>query len=253
MIPDATTLLVIVILVALVGMLIGSIGVGGVILVPALTWATDISVHLAISAAMFSYLFSGLLGAYLYSRKGSIQWSSGIWLAVGAMPGAYLGSKFISGMPDDSVKLVIAAFVIFAGINTLIQPKHNNTQTPDLSAFWLIIIGVLVGISSAMTGTGGPLLLVPLLMWLKWPVLTVVGLSQFIQLPISLLATLGNVMHGSVDFKLGAAIAAVMVIGVAIGANLAHRLPAEILRKFVGMVLGVVGGWMLWQSMGAFA
>ncbi len=247
--PDPFTLIIAGIVVVIVGILIGSIGVGGVILVPVLTWTTELTMHVTIAAVMFSYLFSGLVGAYLYSRKGSIRWSSGLWLSLGAMPGAYLGSLFIAGMPDSSIKLVIAGFVLLAGINTLIQPQHSSTRVPAVAPVWLILIGLIVGISSAMTGTGGPLLLVPMLIWFKWPVLTVVGLSQFIQLPISLLATLGNVMHGEVNFALGFAIAAIMVIGVTFGSALAHRLPATILRKLVGVVLGCVGFSMLWQGL----
>jgi len=89
---------------------------------------------------------------------------------------------------------------------------------------------------------------VPLLVWLNWPVLTAVGLSQIIQLPISALATVGNYLHGEVDVVLGLGIAAVMIIGVAVGARMVHKLPALLLKRIVAMVLVVLGAWMLWQT-----
>jgi len=112
----------------------------------------------------------------------------------------------------------------------------------------LFIIGGVVGFGSAISGTGGPLLLVPLLVSLNWPTLTAVGLSQIIQLPISALATLGNYLHAEVDVLLGLGIASIMVIGVAIGARLAHRVPGLLLRRIVAIVLLGVGASMIWQQ-----
>src|SRR5262249_10347729 len=53
------------------GLLIGCVGIGGVLLVPVLTLA-GVDVHAAIAASMFSFIFSGLIGVWLYQRKGSI-------------------------------------------------------------------------------------------------------------------------------------------------------------------------------------
>ena len=245
---DPQSLLTLIPILLLVGVLIGSIGVGGILLVPALTYLTEISVHAAIAAAMFSYLFSGLVGAALYASRGSIRWSSGAWLCAGAMPGAFLGALAVSLMPADLVKLIIAVFVVFAGINALSKQAATNQSGHASAAGWLLLIGFVVGVCSAITGTGGPLVLVPLLVWLKWPVLTAVGLSQLIQLPISLLATIGNIRFGSVDFQLGIALAVVMVVGVVMGSKLAHKLPAAYLRRVVGVVLGMLGVWMLLQG-----
>jgi uncharacterized membrane protein YfcA len=46
---------------ALSGLMIGCIGIGGVILVPALVFLADIPIQIAIPAAMFAYILSGLL------------------------------------------------------------------------------------------------------------------------------------------------------------------------------------------------
>ena len=66
-----------------VGVLIGAIGIGGVLLVPMLTYVLGISIHVAIATAMFSYLFTGIVGAFEYARRGSVNWSKGVWLCLG--------------------------------------------------------------------------------------------------------------------------------------------------------------------------
>lgn len=235
-------------IILVVGVLIGSIGVGGVLLVPALTYLAGIEIHIAIAACMLSYAFSGIVGATIYARHKTIRWESGLWLCIGAMPGAYLGALVVSLLPARTVTLVIAVFVVMAGINALRNPGDVSEDKRNESKMLLLFIGVVVGIGSALSGTGGPLLLVPLLVWLNWPVLTAVGLSQIIQLPISLLATAGNFLHGQVDVMLALGIAAIMIVGVSIGARLAHKLPALQLRRIVAVVLSFVGLLMLWKS-----
>ena len=70
------------------GLLIGAIGVGGVVLVPALVYFGGIPIHAAIAAAMMSYVFTGLIGTLVYTSKNSIRWSMAAWLCAGAMPAA---------------------------------------------------------------------------------------------------------------------------------------------------------------------
>jgi len=85
-------MIVIVAIALLSGVLIGCIGIGGVLLVPCLTLA-GVDVHKAIGASMFSFIFSGAIGVWLYARHGSIEWSSAAWLAAGAAPGAFLAQS----------------------------------------------------------------------------------------------------------------------------------------------------------------
>lgn len=67
------------ILLAAVGLaadlLIGCIGIGGVILVPALTYVIGGSIQIAIAGAMMGYLFTGLVGTVVYARHKSIRWT----------------------------------------------------------------------------------------------------------------------------------------------------------------------------------
>ena len=53
-----------------------------------------------------------------------------------------------------------------------------------------------------LSGTGGPLVLVPILIAIKLPVLTAVGLSQVIQIPVAVASTFGNILYGELDFVL---------------------------------------------------
>ena len=224
-----------------VGILIGGVGIGGVLLVPVLTYIFAIDVHTAIAAAMVSYLFTGTIGAVLYARKRSIEWSMTFWLFISAAPAAFLGAWMSSIIPGAGLEFVIAVLVVFAGVNALLTPDDVNGADKTLSPGALVAAGSLTGIGSALSGTGGPLVLVPLLVWLKVPALVTVGLSQAIQVPVAALATAGNYLYGTVDYKLGLIIAAGTMTGAIGGAHLAHIVSQAVLRRVVAWVLVAAG------------
>lgn len=234
-----------------IGALIGCVGIGGVLLVPVLAFLGGVAIHEAIAAAMFSYLFSGAAATWVYARKGSIDWNSSLWLAIGAMPAALAGALAASYATALALELLIAALVIFAGIRAL-RPAHGKERTSSLSKPGLVGLGLFVGFGSALTGTGGPLLLVPLLVWMNVPILTTIGLSQVIQLPIAALATAGNVHFGLLDLWLGAVLAVMLLLGSVVGARAAHVLPSGTLTRFVGVLMLAVGAFIILRTAGLF-
>ena len=241
-----------------VGVLIGSVGVGGILLVPALTYLAGINIHTAIACCLFCYAFNGLMGAWLYARQGSIRWSSGLWLGGGAIPGAWIGATLVNKIASEWVVLIIAAFVIFAAVHSILnEPAKNKQQQSGTDSLLqmrfdmpqgMLAIGLITGFGSALSGSGGPLILVPALVWLKWPVLTAVGLGQLIQIPISLSADVANFQAGTIDLPLALAIAFTVSTGVMLGAQIAHRQPASLLRKAVNAALLLTAAWMILQS-----
>ena len=50
------------------GVLIGSVGVGGIIIVPILIQFSAVDVQMAIASAMVSYMAAGLVGMLMYAR-----------------------------------------------------------------------------------------------------------------------------------------------------------------------------------------
>ena len=229
----------------LIGVLIGAIGVGGVLLVPALTCLGGMAVHVAIASAMVAYFFAGGVGSIEFARRGSLRWSDAAWLTAGAMPGAFAGAAATNAVPGYVLELLIATLIIGSALNSLRRhaPLSRGVDTPTRGA--LVLIGVVTGVASSMSGTGGPLVLIPILLWLHVPVLAAVGLSQVIQLPISVFATAGNVVYGAIDVAVAAALSVLLMIGVWFGARIAHRVSSITLKRFVSQVLLGVGVMML--------
>jgi uncharacterized protein len=226
----------------LAGLLIGAIGIGGVVLVPALVYLANVPVHAAIAAAMMSYILTGLVGTYVYARAKSIRWDMAGWLCAGAMPAALVGALAANSASAGLLEVLIGLLTASSGLHALLShAKIPDDASASCSGVVLGIVGITTGFASALSGTGGPLVLVPILLWLDVSVLTAVALSQVIQLPIALLATASNFYYGSLDVTLGGLLAVGVTLGAWAGAKVTHAVPRVALRNMVAVVLIAVG------------
>ncbi|MCY4051575.1 MAG: sulfite exporter TauE/SafE family protein [Gammaproteobacteria bacterium] len=231
------------------GALIRCAGVGGVLLVPALHLLGVLPLHQAIPVAMMSFVITGLIGTLDHSRNGNLPWRLAIPLCVGSMPGAFFGAWFLNQISANILSLFFGLFVLSAGIYALTNQSQKTKQ-----AIWAstisnqLLFGLVCGFGSALTGTGGPMLLVPILLFAGLPVLSVISLAQVIQIPIASMATIGNLLHGEIDFKLGVILALLLGIGAFIGGRVAHRIPVSIIKKTVAVILIFTGLFLIYQT-----
>lgn len=224
------------------GFLIGAVGIGGVILVPALVYFGNLPVQSAIAGAMMGYLLTGLVGTVLYAKAKSIRWDMVGWLWAGAMPAAFAGALAANAASAILLEALIALLTVGSGLHALFGGGSAENLAPkSISNPALGVIGAGTGFVSALSGTGGPLVLVPVLMWLDLPALTAVGLSQVIQLPIALLATAGNLAYAGLDPTLGGFLGVGLAAGTWAGAKVAHAVPRAALRRMVSVVLVLIG------------
>jgi len=230
------------------GLLIGCVGIGGVILVPLLSYVGGVDVHTAIASAMFAYLISGAMGTIIYARHGSIRWDLTLSMWLGAMPAAFAGALLASVLSTKLLEFCIGVLTTVSGLHALRQrPEQLEDTEISLSRQTLTTAGATTGFLSALSGTGGPLVLIPILLWFHLPTLTAIGLAQAIQLPIAVLATGGNVLAGTLNVAMGCAIGVGILLGTWSGSHLAHRLPQATLRATVSGLLVVIGGLILLQ------
>lgn len=225
----------------LVGVAIGATGIGGVLLVPVLAYILGVPVPTAIAVALWSYLWSGLVAVWLYARHGSVPWGPALRLSLAAAPAAYLGALAVAVVPSRVLEALIAAILVAAGLNALRQPRVSTGATRPLGTPMLTALGGATGFAAALTGAGGALILVPLLVALGEPVLTAIGLGQVIQLPIAAVATVANFWQGRIDLLLGSVLALALSLGIAAGVPLAHKLPQAALRRLLALTMLAAG------------
>ena len=229
----------------LVGMLIGAVGVGGILLIPALTVLTALSLQASMATALFTFIFTGVVGTFFFQRRGSIDWAVTTPLCVGGALFGFVGAWANARLDATLLALILALLILLAGGYTLSTGAARRSAAlqdrPRLQQALLFGIGALTGFGSGLTGVGGPALSVPMMVLLGFAPLTAIGASQVIQILAALSGSAGHLVHGSIDFKLAALLTVFEVVGVWIGVHLAHTVDASLLRRAVGLLCIVVG------------
>jgi len=175
----------------IVGVLVGCVGIGGVLLPPALAYVGGLDLHLAMATSMWSFLFTGAVGTMAYSRRNSVDWRMALWLSTGIVPAAILSARSNAALPAEVLTVLLATLITATGVNAFAKASSTERAAHSFGSLLLLQIGAVVGFGSALTGTGGPVLLVPILVFLRAPTLSAIGVSQVVQIPVAIFSTLG--------------------------------------------------------------
>jgi hypothetical protein len=233
----------------LVGLFIGAVGVGGVLLIPALNVLAPMTMQAAMGTALFSFVFTGIAGTWLFQRRGSIDWVMTLPLGAGALAFGIVGAWANSRLDARPLALLLALLIVLAGAWTLAGGRAAGRAAfagrPRAQRLLLLAVGAITGFGSGLTGVGGPAVSVPLLVLLGFPALGAVGASQAIQIVAAFSGSAGFLARGLVDLRLAAALVLFEIAGVWLGVVLAHRVSARVLRAFVGALCIAVGAGLL--------
>src|SRR5262245_41881512 len=230
-----------------VGFFIGTVGVGGVLLIPALALLGGLEIHAAAATALFTFFFTGLLGTWLFYRKGSLDWRMTAPVCFGSVVFSYLGAMVNSLIDARPLALIIAAIIVFAGVYVLLPSHrigHRDGRGVPQQAL-LLVVGALAGFGSGLSGAGGALFSVPMMMVLGFVPLAAIGTSQVLQIVVAVSGTAGNLQFGSVDFGTAAWVSVFALAGVGAGARAAHAVSVAVLRRMAGGMCVAVGLFML--------
>ena len=224
------------------GILIGAVGIGGVILVPLLTFIVGVDIYHSIAASIFSFMISGSVGTILYLRRDPTLWSQVKLVWIGAVPATLAGSFLLSYFTEEILTLLIAGLTLLSGGREfLVKNKLPSVDIFSICDKKLIWFACITGLLSALSGTGGPLVLIPLLLWFSAPVTATVALAQAIQLPISIFATIGNSVNGILDLRIAIPIAFGIAIGTFLGSHWIKKVPVNYVKKAIAALLVIVG------------
>jgi uncharacterized protein len=236
-----------------VGALIGAVGVGGILLIPALAAFGRLGMHEAMATALFTFTFTGVVGTILFQRKGSIDWRITWPVCAGAFLFAFAGAWLNARTEPQTLTLLLAAIIIFAGVYTLASWRGRGRPVfaghERAQRMLLVGIGALAGFGSGLTGVGGPALSVPVMVLFGFPALASIGASQVIQIIAAASGTLGNLQFGAIDFALALPVTGSEVAGVFAGAALAHSVNQLVLRRFVGVLCIPVGVFLIARAL----
>ncbi|MBF0527826.1 MAG: sulfite exporter TauE/SafE family protein [Deltaproteobacteria bacterium] len=237
----------------IVGLLIGATGIGGILLIPAITALTGIGAHAAMATTLVTQFFSAIVGLFLHRRLGNVDWRMAMPICLGAVLFGYLGALVNSLAKASSLNLILSLIIIFSGVYTLRPSRRAGKFSFDKSSIahnsLLLGIGASVGFVSGLTGVGGPVLSIPLMIIIGFSPLTSIGVSQALQITAAGSGTIGNLLHGAIDFYLAAWISVILIFGLIVGIWIAHRCNTSQLRLTIALTCLLVGGLVFYRSL----
>jgi len=235
-----------------VGLFIGTVGVGGVLMVSFLALYGGLGIHQAAATSLFTFLFTGILGTWLFQRRSSIDWRIAAPVCAGALVFSYVGAATAAGIDARPLAIIIALVIVAAGVYIFV-PQRAAARPRDgrgwREQLLLASVGAASGFGSGLSGAGGPVFSVPFMVILRYVPLTAVATSQVLQIVAATSGSIGNLRHEFIDFRIAALVTVFELAGVILGVRLAHAASALALRRLAGVLCVATGGLLLLRSL----
>jgi uncharacterized membrane protein YfcA len=244
-----------------VGFFCGLLGVGGgFLMVPVQIWALSgqgieptLATRIAFATSLAVVLPTAISGCRGHSCRGAVLWREGIIIGLFGMLGGFFGGTVATHAPGELLRALFGILVVLAAARMILVPHLPPGLEPDRrqekGVLRYMIWGISVGFLSGLTGIGGGLMLVPIMVVaLGFSIYQAIGTSS---LAISFNA-MGGIMAyaingwgvagrpmyclGYIDLLQFALLAGSSIFSAQWGANAAHSLPAERL-KYIFIVL----------------
>ena len=104
------------------GLCAGYIGVGGgFIMVPMMTSFLAVSMRRASGTSLIAIIILSIPGVITQALLGNVDFVAGIALAVGSIPGAIIGAKFVKKVPERQLRFLFAIFLFIAAVVLLLN------------------------------------------------------------------------------------------------------------------------------------
>ena len=254
----------------LVGFCVGVTGVGGgSLMTPILITLMRVEPHIAIGTDLLYAAISKFCGSLVHAKKMNIVWPIVIWLAVGSIPASFATHWVLENFLSQSthykstLTMVLGFMLTLTGISIIFRSKIENffkkyrkQELPDLNLdmetvkqqakdkrFFIIIMGIVLGVFVTLSsvGAGAFGIMALILMFPNLPMIRIIGSDVVHAVLLTLVAGLGHMTSGNVDFHLLGWLLVGSIPAIIIGTLISSRLPEKLIRKILGITLFCLG------------
>jgi len=260
----------------MVGFLSGLFGVGGGFLLTPLLMMIGIPPTVAAASDANQIVAATTSGTFAHWRLGNVDFKMGLLLIAGGLVGGTVGVQLIkilraAGNADFVIKItyvvmlgIIGSYMFQESLKNLRQrPVHSKGVKPKKKSWFAsccdampfvthfeksgitisvvipIILGMMVGILSALMGIGGGFIMVPVMVYLlRMPMHVVVGTNLFQEVFICINVTfMQSYYNHTVDLLLALFLLVGSSTGAQIGARVSNRLKADQLKIILASIV----------------
>jgi uncharacterized membrane protein YfcA len=233
------------------GFISGLLGIGGgAVMVPVSYWlilamdiAPDIAIRIAFGTSLLVILPTVMSASWRHNREKAVRWKTALVLGSCALVGGLVGASLAAHLPEQILKTgfgaLILAIAVWMGLGVMPRLRRKDAEPRENLAL-VAACGFPIGIVSGLTGIGGGVLIVAVLVLaLNYPVHTAVGTSVAAIILGSLGGIVGYIVNGLpvsgllpysigyVNLPIWLCLAATSIPTAQLGARAAHALPAK--------------------------
>ena len=255
-----------------VGGCIGICGIAGFLLPMLYTGGLGFDVTYALALSFLAFLVSGIIGSFNYYKAGNLEVRMSLKLGIGSLIGAIAGVFLQSMIEKSTAKTILYLVVLFSGASILIRMWNEKRKADSVSAKkvisdgknsassnpshpksiadhmgFLIFLGITTGAICSLSGAGGPVLVMPLLVACGVSARIAVGVALFESGFIAIPACIGYLSRITWTEILGLLVLIVLThgIGVWLGSRFAGKVPVQGLKIFVAVFSVCIAIYML--------
>lgn len=195
------------------GVLSGAFGVGGgIVMVPLLVWLAGMDQKIASATSLAAIVPATIVGSVAYILHNQVDLTAALALAVGAVPGALIGTWLLRRINIDILRWLFIVLMLAVAVRMVFLEVERGAEIDQNVATIAILVGVglLTGIASGLFGVGGGVIMVPVLVvGFGMGDLIAKGTSLVAMIASSTVGTASNIRAKKVDWKAG------LIVGVA--------------------------------------
>jgi uncharacterized membrane protein YfcA len=178
----------------------------------------------------------------------SIDVVYGLFLGLGSIFGALLGTKLLGSISNIWLARIFSAvlFVAAARLFVEIPVESQELSLSPLTAMVLVVIGVFIGVMAGLLGIGGGLVLIPILMIFFGTAAPVAkGTSLLVTLIAGTTGTWRNYRNANIDIPVALKIGLAGVPTALIGSQLAMVMSDRVSNVLFALLLLVSAARLL--------
>jgi uncharacterized protein len=232
------------------GFLSGVFGVGGgILIVPGLVMALHMDQRLAHGTSLAAVLPISLASLLTYATHGNVDWWLALFLALGAVVGAVIGTRLLHVIPERALGFGFALLLVATAVRMYLDTEAAGQREVTVGvATALVALGLVSGILAGLLGVGGGIVLVPAMVVLfAVPPVMAKGTSLAVIVPTAIIGTWRNRTRGNVDLRAAAIVGLTGVVSAVAGASVSDRLPDDVSNGLFALLLALVAVKMVWD------
>lgn len=231
------------------GMVDAIAGGGGLITVPALLLAGADPVT-ALATNKLQGTFGAATAAVAYGRAGHVRLGEQAGMAAIAALGGAAGALVAHLVPADILRLIMPVVLIGIALFFALKPgltdaDRTQRMTPAVFAFTAV---PLIAAYDGFFGPGtGSFYMLAFVMLAGFGVLKATAHTKLLNFASNLGSLVVFVVAGAVWWKVGLVMAVAQIAGAALGARLAMRVGARLIRPLLVITSGAMALRLIWQ------